>query len=324
LEALEKRELPTAVSEAVALLATIIGQDLVTDPDGTYRIVRKVAKDRIISTVDSEARHGHKTSARSFDGFKGHVAIDPDSEIITQTTVTPANAGDASVAEELLNDVFSPPDSTIEAARPDDIESKTESELGDESKTETKIIVFGDAAYGTGEFLNRLDEQKITSRCKTQFPTAPGGLFSKSRFEINLEQGTVTCPDGATAKIYPTGDRWRASFRKACRDCPLQAQCTTATRGRSVNIGPHERILQQARREQQNPVWQDEYRSNRSKVERKIGHLMRNRHGGRRARMRGSTKVDDDFRLLAAARNIARFAVLGIRSCNGSWTLKAA
>jgi hypothetical protein len=36
----------------------------------------------VISTVDPDARHGHKTSARGFDGYKGHAALDPDSEII--------------------------------------------------------------------------------------------------------------------------------------------------------------------------------------------------------------------------------------------------
>ena len=61
-----------------------------------FRIARRVAPDRVISTVDPQARHGHKTAARGFDGYKGHVGIDPDSEIITATTVTAGNAGDAS------------------------------------------------------------------------------------------------------------------------------------------------------------------------------------------------------------------------------------
>ena len=69
-----------------------------------FRIARRVANDRVISTVDPQARHGHKTSARGFDGYKGHVAIDPDTEIVTATTVTAANAGDAEPAEELLAD----------------------------------------------------------------------------------------------------------------------------------------------------------------------------------------------------------------------------
>ena len=81
-----------------SFLATVLGQDLETGQDGVLRIARKVAADRVISTVDPQARHGHKTSHRGFDGYKGHIAVDPDSEIITATTVTAGNIGDAQPA----------------------------------------------------------------------------------------------------------------------------------------------------------------------------------------------------------------------------------
>ena len=74
--------LSEAVGKAATLLASVVGQDLEDDEHGTFRIARRVAKNRIISTVDPDARHGHKTSARGFDGYKGHVAVDPDSELI--------------------------------------------------------------------------------------------------------------------------------------------------------------------------------------------------------------------------------------------------
>jgi hypothetical protein len=108
LAALDGRKLSSETKEAVQLLATVVGQDLEQRDDGLFRIARCVAKDRVISTVDPETRHGHKTSARGFDGCKGHVAIDPDSEIITATEVTPGNAADGSVAESLLADVLPP------------------------------------------------------------------------------------------------------------------------------------------------------------------------------------------------------------------------
>ena len=64
-----------------AVLAAVAGQDLCRDPGGRFVIARRVAKDRVISTVDPEARHGHKSTARRFDGYKGHAAVDPDSEL---------------------------------------------------------------------------------------------------------------------------------------------------------------------------------------------------------------------------------------------------
>jgi hypothetical protein len=62
------RPLTPAVAEAVRLLAAVVGQDLEQAPDGMFRVARGVAADRVISTVDPDARHGHKTSARGFDG----------------------------------------------------------------------------------------------------------------------------------------------------------------------------------------------------------------------------------------------------------------
>ncbi len=114
---LDGRELQKDVQEAAKLVATVVGQDLEQTADGTFRIARKVAKDRVISTVDPEARHGHKTSARGFDGYKGHIAIDPDSEIITAAEVTAANVGDGSVAKELLDDVVPIPHGDVAEKR---------------------------------------------------------------------------------------------------------------------------------------------------------------------------------------------------------------
>src|SRR6266571_104805 len=101
---LDGREPGAAVAQAAALLASVTGQDLEEGEGGVFRIARRVAPDRVLSTVDPQARHGHKTSARGFDGYKGHVAVDPDSEVITATAVTPGNSGDASAAAKLLAD----------------------------------------------------------------------------------------------------------------------------------------------------------------------------------------------------------------------------
>jgi hypothetical protein len=67
------------VAEAAALLATVTGQDIEETNDGRFAIFEGTAPDRVVSTVDPEARHGHKTAAHGFDGYKAHVAIDPDS-----------------------------------------------------------------------------------------------------------------------------------------------------------------------------------------------------------------------------------------------------
>src|SRR6185312_4268380 len=138
----------------------------------------------------------------------------------------------------------------------------------------------------------------------------------KDRFDIHLgadlDAGSITCPGGVTAPIRPArAGGGTAYFASACPDCPLRAQCTTAASGRTVSVGPYEQTLTDARARQTDPAWTADYRATRPKVERKLGHLVRRHHGGRRARVRGTVRVDADFRLLAGAVNLARLAMLG-------------
>ena len=132
----------------------------------------------------------------------------------------------------------------------------------------------------------------------------------------------MTCPAGVTAPIRASGRKRHAGtarFGTSCQACPLAAQCTSSREGRTITIGPHEARLAAARLRQHDPAWKADYKATRPKVERKIGHLMRRRHGGRRARVRGQLKVDADFTLLAAAVNLARLAVLGLTHSRGTW-----
>jgi hypothetical protein len=293
LAVLDNQELGPVLEKAGELLATVVGQDLESSDDGKFRIARKVAKDRVISTVDPDARHGHKTAARGFDGYKGHIAIDPDTELIVATAVTAGNVGDAAAADALLA-----------ADLPADPA---------ESKEEEPLEVYGDSAYGTGELLQTLEQAGAQVFCKTQPPRAPGGRFTKADFTIELDAGTVTCPAGHTAKLrQQKHHRQIAKFGGLCHGCPLADQCTASRNGRSIHLGKHERQLAAARARQTERGWKTDYTQTRPRVERKISHLMRRKHGGRRARVRGHTKVAADFSLLAAATNLARFAVLGL------------
>ena len=299
LAALDGEALPEPLAEAAALLATLLGQDLETDAEGVFRIARRVAADRVISTVDPDARHGHKTAAHGFDGYKGHLALDPDSEIVTAVAVTAGNAGDAAVAPTLLAE-------DLTAAEAD-----------------APLAVYGDAAYGSGELLAALEDARATVRVKVQPPVAPAGRFSKGDFAIDTQAGSVTCPAGVTVSLRPSGTRRVAAFGMVCAACPLAARCTTDRRGRTISVGPHEAQLVHARAAARDPAWKADYRATRPKVERRIGHLMRRRHGGRRARVRGRPKVAADFSLLAAAVNLARLAVLGLVRHGDTWAVRA-
>jgi hypothetical protein len=312
LGALDGRTLPAGVAQAAALLASVVGQDLEGE-DGVLRIARRVAKDRIISTVDPDARHGHKTSARGFDGYKGHVALDPDSELIVATTVTAGNVGDGQAVETLLASELAEPQASDPA------------EDGERSPApEEPLSVYGDCAYGAGSVLDALEHADAQIMCKVQAPNAPGGRFAKDAFGIDLEAGTVTCPAGQTAALRQIKDGQVAHFARACQGCPLAGQCTTSADGRSIHVGLYEQQLTRARARQTDPAWKADYTATRPKIERKMAHLMRRRHGGRRARVRGHTKVDADFSLLAAAVNVARLATLGVTHHTSGWAVNTA
>jgi len=323
LGALDGERLPVPLAEAATLLATVLGQDLDQDADLVFRIARRVAPDRVISTVDPEARHGHKTSAHSFDGYKGHVALDPDAELITATTVSAGNTGDAAAATELLAAELAGPAPDPEPPATAAGEPGAPTGTTEPAPEPAPLTVYGDAAYGAGELLATLAGAGATAMCKVQPPTAPGGRFSKADFTIDPAARTVTCPAERVASLRTVGRGAIASFGPVCAGCPLATRCTTAAGGRTISVGPHEALLVRARAIQRDPAWRADYRATRPKVERKIGHLMRRRHGGRRARVRGRARVGADFALLAAAVNLARLAVLGLVRSGGGWAVRA-
>jgi hypothetical protein len=329
---LDDRELDAVVGQAAALLAAVTGQDLDEGADGVFRIARRVAKDRIISTVDPEARHGRKTSAHGFDGYKGHVGVDPDSELITSTTVTPGNRGDAQAAADLLTNELSTtssattrPETADDAAPGSNLAPAADPRVAQQADPEAgPLSVYGDSAYGSGEFLNTLEQAGAEVMCKTQPPVAPGGRYAKDAFTIDLQAGTVTCPAQQTTPLRPLRDAHIARFGATCTGCPLAERCTTSANGRTIYVGPYEQQLARARARQTDPAWKADYTATRPKVERKISHLMRRKHGGRRARMRGKPKIAADFSLLAAAVNLARLATLGLTSQHGTWAANTA
>ena len=245
------------------LLATVTGQDLDRDAAGVFKIARQVAPDRVISTVDPQARHGHKTSHRSFDGYKGHIAGDPDSEIITATDVTAGNSGDAEAAEGLIADLL-PGDQDNAGAKAGGRETGvTPAGPGTAGGGSGQAAVYGDAAYGSGELVERVEDAGIYSGIKVQPPPAVKGHFPKDRFAI--DPATPGRP-GSARPAAPA--RWPPSAP------PPKA----AARSPSARTRPR---LAAARQAPASPAWKADYKATRPKVERKIGHLMRRRRAPR-------------------------------------------
>jgi len=257
---LDGLELAEPVDQAAKLLATLVGQDLEQD-GGVFRIARRVAKDRVISTVDPQARHGHKTSARGFDGYKGHLAIDPDTEIITATKVTAGNTGDAEPATDLLAadllaaDLPGPTPAASDSAGESENGVVHEDQGGPERDTEA-LAVYGDAAYGAGSLLAVLERAGASVMVKVQPPVAPAGRFTKDRFVIDTTAATVTCPANETVPLRPAKRGGAtAKFGTRCAGCPLAPGRTKSAEGRTIQITAYEGELTRARTTQRNPEW---------------------------------------------------------------------
>jgi hypothetical protein len=219
------------VTKTTTLLATVVGQDIEEGADRVFRIVRGVAPDRVISTVDPEARHGHKTAARGFDGYKGHIAVDAESEIITATEVTAGNAGDATAADVLLADVLTSTDGGAAAS-----EAKND---------ETKPEVYGDASYGTAELVEKLESAGVEPNVKVQPPSAREGMFSQDDFAIDTAASQVCCPAGVRVSLRVLKDGSSvAEFGENCADC---RRLSTAIGVHTGQSRPHHQAAPKAR-----------------------------------------------------------------------------
>lgn len=309
LDACEGHQLEGALGEAVELLALVAGQDVEAGEDGVFRIARRVARDRLISTVDTQARHGHKSRARTFDGYKSHLSVDPDDELITEVAITAANAADREVIDELLGNPAT--NTTADADGEGHVHPALELK---------EFEVYGDSAYADGATLEEQTQRGHDMRAKVP-PVRNANGYSKDRFGIDMRTGTVTCPAEHTVAISTRGRQQVARFGALCKACPLRAQCTKARHGRVITIHAREAALQHAKARQRDPAWQQDYRTYRPIVERKISHFTRRPWGGRKARCRGQKRILTDILARAGAINLARLATLGLHPHAQGWAI---
>ena len=254
------------VASAHRLLRELIGQDFDIDDDGVPRLHRGTASDRVISTVDTEMRHGRKSQHQRFDGYKLSAAVtNTPVPLITAVGVAPASEQDGPQAAALI-------DSLPDPWRPQ--------------------RVLGDTAYGTGPVRAQLAQRDIDVLAPVPPGAAMQGRLAKRDFDIDLGAGTVTCPAGHVTQIRtePSGQR-RAHFSKrVCRSCPLRDRCTTKRGDRQILIAPDEELLIAARDALQDHDTAEHLRRTRPRIERLLG-LLAHRYGARKSRYIGSAKA---------------------------------
>jgi hypothetical protein len=296
-------EVDEYVRAALALLALVAGQDV--EPaegsdgtDGRWRIARKVAPERVVSTVDPDARHTRKSPENRRDGYRAHVAAEPETGIITDEALTKAAGtenSDPAVAEKFL--------------------------AADGGQGGTREW-YGDSAYGTGDLrgaINDADDEAVIKPKPLQAPVEGG--FTVDDFTVDEQAGTVDCPAGNTRPLSRTRV---ASFGALCRGCPLREQCTKSKTGRKIVLHQRDDLLRQARRDWAGkPELREKYRKFRPNVERVISQIAN--RGGRRIKLRyrGTEKNNAWLTRRTAGLNLRNLLGRGLTHTAGNWVLTA-
>lgn len=268
------------LERTAALLARVLVQDIERRPSGAV-LKQGVSRDRVLSTTDPEMRHGRKSPAWRFDGYKAQVAVDVDTQLVTAVAVLPGNAPDAEQALAMVD----------------------QTEQGLEA---TVSEVLADAAYGAGITRQAFADAGRTLVAKVGVVTNQG-FFPKTDFQIDLDAGSCRCPAGEVTfdlRGSPLSRRFQFAA-EVCGACRLRPQCVRGQGSRTISVHPQERLLQAARSFQTTPAFRD-YRARRQTVEHRLARLVQ--LGIRQARYRGSAKVLFQLFMAAAVANLTLMA----------------
>jgi hypothetical protein len=303
----EARETQTA---ALTMLALVAGQDVepAEDSDGTdgrWRIARKVAPDRVISQVDTEARHTRKSPEARRDGYRAHVAAEPGTGIITDEALTKAAGeenSDAAVAGRFLAA------DTAAAAG------------GNGAGEATAREWYGDSAYGTGDLRAAIADAGHDAVIKPKpLPAAVEGGFTIDDFTVDEQAGTVGCPAGHTRPLSRTRV---ASFGALCTGCPLREQCTKSKTGRKIVVHERDHELRKARSDwAADPNLREKYRKYRPNVERVVSQVASRGTRRLKLRYRGTTKNHAWLSRRTAGLNLRNLIGRGLTRTAGVWAL---
>lgn len=284
-----RRGLRKSVWRFARRLARTVQNDLETDEKGRLVVARRVARGRLVSLTDPQARHGRKSKSQTFKGFKVHVVGDVVSGLIAAITVTPGNVHDSQPAHRLIRrakDLF---------------------------KTLDRVLA--DTAYGSVE-LRRHVERTLDVRLLA--PSPKGSVpqdkmrFRKEDFEVDLDEMTALCPNGVlTSELTSSSNKGvpRPRFawpKDACASCPVRTRCLGGAKGRrKLTLHPHERELREIRAEWAQPETRAAYRV-RSQCERLVNQVVR--HGGRQARSWGLASAHLQAHAITSVSNLALLA----------------
>ena len=249
----------------------IEAQDVEISESGEVKLRKGVAKERRISIEDEDMRHGRKSRSQKIDAYKRHVLRDLDNGMIRAVGITKANAPEASVTDDIEQDL---------------------------KKQNGKLVELHiDRAYLSSNLVKNRSEQ-LQIYCKA-WVVQNGKRFSKTAFVLDWDNNTICCPNQVTLPFTLGG---KVQFPKLlCANCPLRESCTTSPRGRSVSIHPSEQFFRELRERQLTSIGRAKLRE-RVCVEHSLSHI--DHWQGKQARYVGCRKNLFDLRRTAVVHNL--------------------
>src|SRR3972149_1117478 len=273
-----KLESPS-VKQKIELLNQILNEN-VEEKNGEVQKKKEHVEDKLVSLVDKDARHGAKSDAKTFTGYKGNTMKSEDG-FVTNIIGTGGNSYDGNILVPLVDEKI------------------------ENSSKPPKIA--GDTHYGSAESRFQMSTRGITIVAPFKEDFNPAGLISQEKFL--LDKTGVTCPAGNRTMISNHNEKdGTTSFyfkKEICQQCVLKDQCTKQDR-RTITIGKHHELIKEAKEYNKTQDFKDDMRE-RAHIEPKHAEMKRF-HGMARARYWGLPKVNIQFIITAIVVNVKRLA----------------
>jgi transposase len=241
------------------------------------------ANSKYISTTDPDASVTRRGKGKSKLKYQTHRGVDPKSEVITATEVTPGEVHESHCLESLIDTHEKNTEATVETA-------------------------VADSKYGTIENYLTCQDREIKAHFSSLEQTQKGsgtkkGIFPKEAFSYNAETDTFTCPAGETLKRRKYFKKRKhyeyIASAKTCNNCKLRKQCTKAKSGRTLKRHVRQDDLEFMVAKANSPEAKKDIRTRQHLMERTFAQATR--YGYQRARWRRLWRVQIQEYLTAAS-----------------------
>jgi IS5 family transposase len=281
----EELESPS-IRQKIEQLNLILNENT-EEKDGEIQKKEDHVKNKLVSLVDKDARHGAKSDKKTFTGYKANVVKSEDG-FVTNIETTPGNTYDGDALLQLVDEM------TANGSKPE------------------KVV--GDTHYGSAENRFQMLQRGITLVAPLKEDSNPTGLFSQEIF--SLDETGISCPAGNRTMISNFSEKEGTTtfyFKKEiCGNCVLKNKCTKQER-RTVTIGKHHELIMEAKEYNKTQNFKDDMKE-RSHIEPKHSE-MKLLHGLVRARYWGLPKVNIQSIITSIAVNVKRLANVIASGC---------